>query len=86
MADEARMLGTEMVTVPDTTAAAEHAASMGLIAADSVSAVRSESAGYSAINAETGPYLGDAFVVPGYSVALAQLCPGPSVLLVTHQP
>jgi phosphatidate phosphatase APP1 len=46
MADEARMLGTEMVTVPDTTAAAEHAASMGLIAADSVSAVRSESAGF----------------------------------------
>jgi phosphatidate phosphatase APP1 len=46
MADEARMLGTEMLTVPDTTAAAEHAASMGLIAADSVSAVRSESAGF----------------------------------------
>ncbi|CAA9470168.1 MAG: hypothetical protein AVDCRST_MAG58-4135 [uncultured Rubrobacteraceae bacterium] len=44
MANEARMLGTEMVTVPDTTAAAEHAASMGLIAPDAIAAVRAESA------------------------------------------
>jgi len=46
MAEEARMLGTEMVTVPDTTAAAEHAASIGLIAPDAIAAVRSESAGF----------------------------------------
>ncbi len=31
IADEARKLGTEMVPVPDTTAAAEHAASVGLV-------------------------------------------------------
>jgi phosphatidate phosphatase APP1 len=46
MADEARMLGTEMVAVPDTNAAAGHAASIGLVAPDAVSAVRSESAGF----------------------------------------
>jgi phosphatidate phosphatase APP1 len=34
MADEARKLGTEMVAVSETTAAAEHAASIGLIAPD----------------------------------------------------
>src|SRR5215210_1806758 len=44
--EEDRMLGTEMVTVPDTTAAAEHAASIGLIAPDAIAAVRSESAGF----------------------------------------
>jgi phosphatidate phosphatase APP1 len=44
MADEARKLGTEMVAVPDTAAAAEHAASVGLIAPASIAAVRSESA------------------------------------------
>jgi phosphatidate phosphatase APP1 len=44
MADEARMIGTEMVAVPDTTAAAEHAASIGLIAPDAIAAVRAESA------------------------------------------
>jgi phosphatidate phosphatase APP1 len=43
IADEARALGTEMVAVPETTAAAEHAASIGLIAPDAVAAVRSES-------------------------------------------
>ena len=43
MAQEARKLGTEMVTVPDTAAAAEHAASIGLIAPDAIDAVRSES-------------------------------------------
>ena len=46
IADEARALGTEMVTVPDTAAAAEHAASAGLIAAGAVAAVRSQSAGF----------------------------------------
>jgi phosphatidate phosphatase APP1 len=46
MADEARKLGTEMVAVPDTTAAAEHAASIGLIAPNAIAAVRSESAGF----------------------------------------
>jgi phosphatidate phosphatase APP1 len=44
MADEARILGTDMVAVPDTTAAAEHAASIGLIAPDAIAAVRAESA------------------------------------------
>ena len=44
IADEARKLGAEMVAVPDTTAAAEHAASLGLVAPDAVAAVRSESA------------------------------------------
>ena len=34
MAEEARKLGTEMVAVPDTAAAAEHAASIGLISGD----------------------------------------------------
>ena len=43
MADEARKLGTEMVAVSETTAAAEHAASIGLIAPDAIDAVRSES-------------------------------------------
>jgi phosphatidate phosphatase APP1 len=43
MADEARGLGTKMVAVPDTTAAAEHAASIGLIAPDAIDAVRVES-------------------------------------------
>jgi phosphatidate phosphatase APP1 len=43
MADEARKLGTEMVAVPDTTSAAEHAASIGLIAQDAIDAVRIES-------------------------------------------
>jgi phosphatidate phosphatase APP1 len=43
MADEARNLGTEMVAVPDTTAAAEHAASIGLIAPDAIDAIRAES-------------------------------------------
>jgi phosphatidate phosphatase APP1 len=46
MANEARKLGTEMVAVPDTTAAAEHAASIGLIAPNAIAAVRSESAGF----------------------------------------
>jgi phosphatidate phosphatase APP1 len=45
LAGEARKLGTEMVAVPDTTAAAEHAASIGLIAPDSITTVRSQSAG-----------------------------------------
>jgi phosphatidate phosphatase APP1 len=45
IADETRKLGTEMVTVADTTAAAEHAASAGLIAPDAIAAVRSPSAG-----------------------------------------
>jgi phosphatidate phosphatase APP1 len=43
LADEARKLGTEMVAVPDSAAAAEHAASIGLIAPDAIDAVRSES-------------------------------------------
>src|SRR5829696_6380734 len=46
IADEARALGTEMVTVPDTAAAAEHAASAGLIAAGAVAVVRSQSTGF----------------------------------------
>jgi phosphatidate phosphatase APP1 len=45
IAQEARRLGTEMVAVPDTTAAAEHAASSGLIAQGAITTVRSESAG-----------------------------------------
>ena len=44
MAEEARKRGTEMVAVPDTTAAAEHAASIGLVAPDAIAAVRSEGA------------------------------------------
>jgi phosphatidate phosphatase APP1 len=44
MAEEARRLGTEMVAVSDTTAAAEHASSIGLIAPDAIAAVRAESA------------------------------------------
>ena len=69
MADEARKLGTEMLAVPDTTAAAEHAASIGLIAPDAIAAVRAESAaGSSALvkNDTEAGHLGDAFVVPGY--------------------
>ncbi len=45
IADQARALGTEMVTVPETTAAAEHAASIGLIVPDAIATVRSQSAG-----------------------------------------
>jgi hypothetical protein len=44
MADEARKLGTEMVAVPHTNAAAEHASSIGLVAPSAIAAVRSESA------------------------------------------
>jgi phosphatidate phosphatase APP1 len=44
IAAEARRLGTDMVAVPDTAAAAEHASSIGLIPADAVAQVRSESA------------------------------------------
>jgi phosphatidate phosphatase APP1 len=44
LADEARKLGTEMVPVPDTAAAAEHAASIDLIAPDAIDAVRLDSA------------------------------------------
>jgi phosphatidate phosphatase APP1 len=43
LAGQARKLGTEMVAVPDTAAAAEHAASIGLIAPEAIPAVRSES-------------------------------------------
>jgi phosphatidate phosphatase APP1 len=43
IADEARKLGTEMVAITDTTAAAEHAASIGLIAPNAIATVRSES-------------------------------------------
>jgi len=46
IANEARRLGTEMVTVPDTLAAAKHAVSAGLIAVDSLARIRSQSAGY----------------------------------------
>ena len=46
IASEARRLGTEMVTVPDTVAAAEHTVSADLIALDSLARVRSQSAGY----------------------------------------
>jgi phosphatidate phosphatase APP1 len=45
IASEARRLGTEMVTVLDTLAAAEHAASTGLIAQDRVATVRAQSRG-----------------------------------------
>ena len=44
IAEEVRKLGTEMVAVPDTAAAAKHAASIGLIAPEAIAAVRSESA------------------------------------------
>jgi phosphatidate phosphatase APP1 len=43
IAGEARSLGTEMVTAADTAAAAEHAASIGLIAPDAVKVVRARS-------------------------------------------
>jgi phosphatidate phosphatase APP1 len=43
MADESRKLGTELVTVPDTTTAAAHAASIDLIAPEAIAAVRAES-------------------------------------------
>jgi phosphatidate phosphatase APP1 len=43
IAEEARRLGTEMVTVRDTVAAAEHAVSAGLISSDSLARVRSQS-------------------------------------------
>jgi phosphatidate phosphatase APP1 len=43
IAIEARSLGTEMVPVTDTAAAAEHAASIGLIAPDAVAGIRSQS-------------------------------------------
>ena len=46
IAGKARRLGTEMVPVPDTVVAAEHAASAGLIAPDSLDRIRSRSAGY----------------------------------------
>jgi phosphatidate phosphatase APP1 len=45
IASEARRLGADMVTVPDTVAAAEHAVSAGLIARDSLARVRSQSPG-----------------------------------------
>ena len=44
LAEEAGELGTPMVAVPDTVAAAEHAATIGLIAPDAIDAVRSRSA------------------------------------------
>ena len=43
IAEETRKLGTDMVAVPDTAAAAEHASSIGLIAPDAVARVRAES-------------------------------------------
>ena len=43
LAGEAHKLGTEMVAVQATAAAAEHAASIGLIAPEAIAAVRSES-------------------------------------------
>ena len=43
MAEEARSLGSDMITVHDTAVAAEHASSIGLIAPESVAQVRSES-------------------------------------------
>jgi phosphatidate phosphatase APP1 len=46
LAGEARALGTEMEAVPDTVTAAEHAASVGLIAPEAVAAVRSGSVGF----------------------------------------
>ena len=45
IAEEARTLGTELVPVPDTAAAAEHAASIGLVSRDAIDAVRSRGAG-----------------------------------------
>jgi phosphatidate phosphatase APP1 len=45
VADEAGKIGTEMVPVTDTVAAAEHAASTGLVAPDAVATVLSQSAG-----------------------------------------
>ena len=45
LANQARKLGTEMVAVLDTIAAAEHAASIDLIAPDAIATVRSQSAG-----------------------------------------
>jgi phosphatidate phosphatase APP1 len=44
IAEEARSLGVEMVLVPDTAAAAEHAAAKGLIAPDSVPEIQAASA------------------------------------------
>ena len=46
IASEARRLGTEMVTVPETGAAAEHAVSVGLISRDSLARVRAQSDGH----------------------------------------
>jgi phosphatidate phosphatase APP1 len=43
IAEQVRKLGTEMVAVTDTAAAAEHASSIGLIAQDAVAGVRAES-------------------------------------------
>ena len=43
MAGEARKLETEMVAVPDTTAAAEHAVSIGLVAPSAIHTVRAGS-------------------------------------------
>ena len=43
LAEKARALGTEMIPVADTAAAAEHAASLGLISPDAVAEVRSRS-------------------------------------------
>jgi phosphatidate phosphatase APP1 len=47
IAEEMRKLGTEMMAVPETTAAAEHAASIGLIAKVAIAGVRAESSGSS---------------------------------------
>jgi phosphatidate phosphatase APP1 len=44
IADEARGLGTEMLAIPDTATAAEHAASLGLMAPEAVAGVRARSA------------------------------------------
>jgi phosphatidate phosphatase APP1 len=43
IADEARGLGTQMIPVPDTATAAEHAASIGLIAPTAVAGIRAHS-------------------------------------------
>ena len=43
IADEARGLGAEMIPVPDTATAAEHAASVGLIAPTAVAGIRAHS-------------------------------------------
>ncbi len=40
IADEARSLGAEMISVPDTATAAEHAASLDLIDPDAVAGIR----------------------------------------------